>query len=206
MLSGLVNCGLRPLIVPGPLRQSLAAPGEGYTWGMATLPLDIVIWPAPVLAAPTARVEAVGDDIRAIVAEMRRILFTLRGVGLAAPQVGVSQQIMLVCPSGSPGDEQVILNPEILGRSGSNVADEGCLSLPGLYGPVERATTIQVRYETPQGERLEETLTDFPARVFQHEFDHLQGVMFIERMTPEARAKIDAQLTAFREAAATRPE
>src|SRR5438093_5035818 len=104
---------------------------------------------------------------------MKRIMFDLRGVGLAAPQVGISKRMMLVCPSGDPGDETVVLNPEIVARSGEDEMEEGCLSFPGIYGTVARATGIRVRYRDLDWTEQDMALEGFVARVFQHEFDHL---------------------------------
>ena len=164
--------------------------------------LDIVHWPAPVLLAPTRPVETVDDDLRQVVSEMRRVMFQLKGVGLAAPQVGIRKQVMLVCPSGHPGEETVVLNPEILDQAGHDVADEGCLSLPGVFGPVPRNLRIRARYQDLELRTHEVDLDGFPARVFQHEFDHLQGTMFIDRMEPIEREKIEAELAPFREESA----
>ena len=172
-----------------------------------TLPpmaLDIVYWPDPVLTRPASPVGSVDEELRSVVAAMRRVMFRLKGVGLAAPQVGVGRRVMLVCPSGAPGDEEVVVDPEILERHGEVEGDEGCLSLPGLYGPVVRAERIRVRYRDLDGRLHERDLEDFPARVFQHEHDHLEGVMFPDRMTPTARAEVEDQLQAFRAAYAAK--
>ena len=180
-------------------------PGNGVSSEGGTIRamkrLDIVHWPAPVLLAPTDRIEAVDDDLRHVIGEMRRVMFSLKGVGIAAPQVGIGRQVMLVCPTGAMGEETVVLNPEILEVSGEDVADEGCLSLPGVYGPVPRATKIRVRHQDLDLRVHERELEGYAARVFQHEHDHLQGTMFIERMRPADRAAIDDELTPFLEAA-----
>jgi peptide deformylase len=156
--------------------------------------LDIVLWPDPVLLAGTEKVLAVDDELRRVVGEMRRILFEQRGVGLAAPQVGITRRLMLVCPSGSPGDETVVLNPEIVERRGNEVGEEGCLSFPGIYGLVPRARTVRVRYQDLDLRTREMELTGFVARIFQHELDHLDGRVFIDRMLPESRAQVEEQL------------
>jgi peptide deformylase len=166
--------------------------------------LDIVFWPDPVLLRPADPVGVVDEEVRAVAAGMRRVMFRLRGVGLAAPQVGVSRRIMIVCPSGAPGEEEVVLDPEILERHGEAEGDEGCLSLPGVYGPVVRAERVRVRFRDLDGRTHERELEDFAARVFQHEHDHLEGIMFPERMTPAARAAIEEELEAFRRSFAER--
>ncbi len=167
---------------------------------ISAMQLDLVLWPDPILAEPTAPVGEVGEDTRKIVAEMRRIMFEHRGVGLAGPQVGIGRQIMLVCPTGEMGDETVVLDPEILSAKGNESGDEGCLSLPGIYVPVERATSIQVRYRDINGRTRETNLEGFPARVFQHEYDHLQGTMILDRMPKDPPKDVARQIQALKDA------
>ena len=161
--------------------------------------LEIVLWPHPVLLAGTDPIRSVDTELRKIVGEMRRVMFELRGVGLAAPQVGISKRLMLVCPTGHPGDEEVVINPELVEVDGSEVDEEGCLSFPGLYGEVPRATRILVRYRDLEWRECEMVLEDFVARVFLHEVDHLDGRVFIDRMTPASRAKIEPGLDELRQ-------
>ncbi len=163
--------------------------------------LDIVLWPHPVLLAGTDPVTEVDDEIRAVVGEMRRVMFELRGVGLAAPQVGIAKRIMLVCPTGEPGTDVVVLNPEIelIEASGDEIDDEGCLSFPQIYGRVRRANSIRVRYQDLDLRTRELELNGFVARVFQHEKDHLDGTVFIDRMEPESREEVEPQLEELRE-------
>jgi peptide deformylase len=160
--------------------------------------LSIVLWPDPVLTEGTEPVTRVDEDLREIVGEMRRVLFEERGVGLAAPQVGVARRLMLVCPSGEPGDEVVVLNPEILERDGEEIGEEGCLSFPGIYGKVPRALRVRVRYQDLALKTREMVLEGWIARIFQHEHDHLEGIVFTDRMTPESRARVEADLEALR--------
>lgn len=159
--------------------------------------LDIVIWPDPVLTSGTAAITDVGEELRQIVGEMRRVLFEERGVGLAAPQVGIARRLMLVCPSGDPGDEVVVLNPEILSVEGEELGEEGCLSFPGIYGKVPRALTVRVRYQDLDLRERELTLSGWVARIFQHELDHLNGEVFIDKMTPESRERVTEQVEAL---------
>ena len=156
--------------------------------------LDIVLWPDPVLLNGTEPIEAVDDELRAIVGEMRRVLFAQKGVGLAAPQVGVPLRLMLVCPTGQPGDEVVVINPELISAEGSEIGEEGCLSFPGLYGEVPRAQRIQVRYQDLDLRSREMALDDWIARIFQHELDHLNGEVFVDKMLPDSREAIEAGL------------
>lgn len=161
--------------------------------------LEIVLWPHPVLLAGTERVTEVDDELRAIVGEMRRVMFELRGVGLAAPQVGVAKRLMLVCPTGQPGDEEVVLNPEIVAGPERELGDEGCLSFPDIYGKVSRATRIRVRYQDLDLRTREMELEGWIARIFQHEKDHLDGKVFVDRMEPESYVKAEPRLAELRE-------
>lgn len=160
--------------------------------------LEIVLWPDPVLLGGTAPVTEVDDELRQVVGEMRRVLFEQRGVGLAAPQVGIATRLMLVCPSGQPGDDTVVLNPEIVEVAGSEAGEEGCLSFPGIYGHVPRALTIRVRYQDLDLRHHEMELTGFVARIFQHELDHLNGDVFIDQMVPESRARVEDMIEELR--------
>jgi peptide deformylase len=166
--------------------------------------LEIVLWPHPVLLSGTKPVERVDDALREVVAEMRRVMFELRGVGLAAPQVGISRRLMLVCPTGEPGDEVVVLNPEIRSREGSETDSEGCLSFPGIYGEVERARSIRVAYRDLDLRPREMDLEGWMARIFQHEADHLDGRVFIDKMTPASREAAEPLLEELRRGHAAR--
>jgi len=151
--------------------------------------VDIVHWPSPVLLKGTKPVEAVDDDLRDTVRNMTDLMVRLRGVGLAAPQVGIARRFMLVSETGEPGEETVVINPEILEKSGSERMEEGCLSFPGIYAEIERATSIRVRYRDLEWVEKTMALSGFLARVFQHEFDHLNGVVFTDRMSPSDKMK-----------------
>ena len=156
--------------------------------------LDIVYWPDPVLTRPASPVGSVDEELRSVVAAMRRVMFRLKGVGLAAPQVGVGRRVMLVCPSGAPGDEEVVVDPEILERHGEVEGDEGCLSLPGLYGPVVRAERIRVRALDRDGQVFEREVDGLLAVCIQHEIDHLDGKLFVDYLSNLKRQRIRKKL------------
>lgn len=166
--------------------------------------LEIVLWPDPVLLAGTKPVEKVDDHVRQVVAEMRRVMFELRGVGLAAPQVGMPLRMMLVCPSGDPGDEQVLINPQVLSSDGTQVGEEGCLSFPGIYGDVARAQKVRLKYRDLDGQTREMDLDGFIARIVQHEADHLDGKVFIDRMDEKSRREAEPALDELRSRFAAR--
>ena len=114
------------------------------------------------------------------------------GVGLAAPQVGVNVRLMVFNPTGDAGkpeDEVVLVNPRVVSTGGGlEVGEEGCLSFPGIYGDVPRPARAKVRAQRLDGTTFQLVLEGFPARVFLHEYDHLQGVLFHDRMEPAAAA------------------
>jgi peptide deformylase len=166
--------------------------------------VQIVHWPNPVLTRGTEPVERVDDDLRDTVENMARLMIELRGVGLAAPQVGIAKRFMLVCPSAELGDEQVVINPEILRAEGEEEMEEGCLSFPGIYGTVRRATRIHVRYRDLDWAERDLHLEGYVARIFQHENDHLNGVVFVDRMSPADRMQNRAKLEDLKRAAAAK--
>jgi len=135
----------------------------------------------------TARpVEDFDDELRHLVERMERLMTEALGIGLAAPQVGIVRRLFVF----QPGEDEVaaIVNPEIVERSEeSTVADEGCLSIQGILVPVERSLTIALAGRDVNGEEVRFELDDIYARAAQHELDHLDGVLIIDRTTPEAR-------------------
>jgi peptide deformylase len=177
-----------------------AGGGAGATVaGRYDLPMRVEIahWPNPILTKGTKPVVKVDDELRDTVESMARLMHDLRGVGLAAPQVSIPQRFMLVCPSGEFGEEQVVINPEIVSQEGEDEMEEGCLSFPGVYGTIKRATKVHVRYRDLDWREKDLDLEGFVARIFQHEFDHLNGVVFLERMTPADRMRNREKLRAL---------
>lgn len=136
-------------------------------------------------------------DFSEIIEKMKHIMYSKDGVGLAAPQVGLSARVITVDPS--PAEEpygfMYFINPEIIARSkNEDIMEEGCLSLPGIIAPVVRAVDVKIRYNTLDGEVKEAVFSDFTARVLQHEIDHLNGILFIDRVTPAELLKIKPEL------------
>jgi len=115
-------------------------------------------------------------------------------LGLAAPQVGVSRQMFVIdwgVFDEAGGDVVAYVNPEIIEKAGHNVSkQEGCLSIPKVFADVVRPDKVMVRYQNLEGKTVEETLLGMPARVFQHELDHLHGVLFIDRVTADVRKEL----------------
>ncbi len=146
---------------------------------------DIVTYPAEVLKKPTQRVDVIDREIQALIKDMFDTMYHAEGVGLAANQIGVSLSIMVIDTTpkeDAPDLKLVLINPEIVNSEGKIKYKEGCLSFPGLSVEVERAEKVKIRALNEHGEPVEMELEKFPAIVFQHEFDHLQGITFIDRL------------------------
>ncbi len=146
---------------------------------------DIVIYPEEVLATRGERVEEITPEIRELVADMVETMYAAPGVGLAAQQVGVALQVAVVdVTSGEEPDQLLVLiNPEITAQEGSQVDEEGCLSFPGIAEMLERPMKVTLRAQDLEGEEFEVQSEGFLARAFCHEIDHLNGVLFIDRMS-----------------------
>jgi peptide deformylase len=144
-------------------------------------------YPDAVLRMRAREVEAFDDDLARLAEKMGRLMHDARGVGLAATQVGVLQRLF-VFQRGADDDVTAIVNPEITKRSRStDVADEGCLSLQGVLVPVERAIEVTIEGQDLSGAALTFELEEMDARVVQHELDHLDGVLMLERTDDESR-------------------
>ncbi len=146
----------------------------------------IVTFPAEILTKPTRAVEKVDDEVRRIVRDMFDTMYHAEGVGLAANQIGLPLSIMVVDTTPKEDTEDlklVFINPRIVESEGKIRYREGCLSFPGLTVEVERFQRVRVRALNEEGKEFEILLEDFPAIVFQHEYDHLQGITFIDRLT-----------------------
>ena len=147
----------------------------------------------PVLRRRAKPVEAVTPEIRRTIADMIDTMYDEVGLGLAAPQVGISLRLMVV------GDEdgreaRALINPVIAEQGGEIVAEEGCLSIPGVFAPVRRAEWVRLEAQDEQGHPVSITARGLRARVFQHEMDHLDGVLFIDRLDPVTRDRIKRRI------------
>jgi len=138
----------------------------------------VVKFPADVLRKPAKSVERIGKATRELVARMKEIMQGAHGIGLAAPQVGVSERIIVMTDNGKV---LALINPTITVSEGSVIAEEGCLSLPGLYGDVQRKAIVDVEALDPDGKKLKLRFEGLSARCVQHEIDHLDGILFIDR-------------------------
>ncbi len=146
--------------------------------------LSLVLYPDPVLRLKTQRVESVTDEVRRVAHRMIQIMHEAPGVGLAAPQVGLNWRMFVANPTGEPENDRVFINPVLSHPSRAQEEyEEGCLSLPNITAPIRRPKGITIEALDLAGQPFELTSEDLPARVWQHEFDHLEGVLILDRMT-----------------------
>jgi peptide deformylase len=144
-------------------------------------------YPDPVLRMRAREVESFDDDLRRLVERMTQLMQDASGVGLAGTQVGTLQRLFVLQPDAE-SEPRALVNPVIVDRSEETVGDdEGCLSLVGITVPVERAVRVTLEAKDERGEEVRLEFEDHPARIVQHELDHLDGVLIIDRTTPEAR-------------------
>ena len=160
------------------------------------MPLSIIPHPHPTLRVCSRPIRRVDAQLRQIVAEMLDLMYEADGVGLAANQVNLPLRLFVANPTGNreEGEELVLLNPEIQFPKGNETAQEGCLSLPGLYGNVKRPKSVRVSAYDLSGNSIETEVDGFLARVIQHENDHLNGVLFFDRMSEESKRDINDQI------------
>lgn len=141
----------------------------------------IVKIPADVLRQKAKEVTKVAHRHRVLAENMLRVMKDAHGVGLAGPQVGILERIIVVSPDRRP---IVLFNPVITSKEGSQIGEEGCLSIPGLYGDVERAQFIEVEGLDRKGRPVSYEMEGLAARVVQHEVDHLDGILFTDKVDP----------------------
>jgi peptide deformylase len=150
-------------------------------------------YPDPVLRMKAREVEAPDEDLRRLVERMTELMRDANGVGLAATQVGILRRLFVFQPED--GETAAVVNPRIVSRSDeTETDDEGCLSLQGVLVPVERSVRVQLEGVDERGERVAYELAELGARVAQHELDHLDGVLILDRTTAEARKEALATL------------
>lgn len=159
--------------------------------------MQIVLFPHPALRFQSVDVQRIDDALRATIQRMFALMYESKGVGLAANQVGLPFRFFVVNPSGDPEkkeEEQVFVNPQITSRRGSDVHEEGCLSLPKIYSDVERPAEITIESFDLNGQFSKRKIKGFMARVIQHEYDHLEGFIFTDRIDEDAHNSIYAEI------------
>jgi len=146
---------------------------------------EVVKYPDPVLAKRGDEVTVFDADLKKLVDEMFESMYIAQGIGLAAPQIAISKRITVIDVSfkKNPKDKIVLINPEIVDRTGKQLEEEGCLSLPDIREKVQRAEWVKVRAQDENGTPFEIEGTELLGRCMQHEIDHLDGILFIDRLS-----------------------
>ena len=146
---------------------------------------EVVKYPDPVLARPGVPVTVFDDGLKKLVAEMFESMYVAQGIGLAAPQIAIPQRLTVIDVSfkKNPKDRLVLINPEVVAREGKQVEEEGCLSLPDIREKVQRAAWVKVKAQNEHGKWFEVEGEELLARALLHEIDHLDGVLFIDRIS-----------------------
>ena len=156
-----------------------------YTDNMAKL--KIRTYPDPILKTVASEYKDITDEDRNVARDMVDTMFHSDGVGLAAPQIGVSKRLIVCAPQFKKGDVYIFFNPKFLSRNGEELGPEGCLSLPGISGEVARATEIDLEALDEKGKPHKRKINNFFARIIQHEIDHLDGKLYVDRVNFKQR-------------------
>lgn len=164
--------------------------------------VDLAYLGHPILRKKAVPVEIIDQPIHDLIAHMKATVVAYRGLGLAAPQVGAQVAIIVACfpepsePDGIvPGKPRVFINPKIVNPSAETwIEEEGCLSIPKIYAYVERPQSIMLEYTDEQGLLVVEQLSGWPAKIIMHENDHLNGVLFIDRLEPNEKKALTRDL------------
>ena len=158
--------------------------------------LEIVKYGDPVLERPGDHVTEFDERLKKLVSDMFETMYAARGVGLAAPQIGVSRRLFVMdCSAGQdPAQRLVVVNPQVLRVEGEQTGDEGCLSFPGIFFPVKRSLRAVVRAQDLGGEEFEFDGLELEARCMLHETDHCDGVVFLDRTTPLKRELVKRKI------------
>jgi peptide deformylase len=146
---------------------------------------EIVKYPDPILSKAGEPVTEFDEELKTLVEEMFDSMYAAHGIGLAAPQIGLSKRITVIDVNfkKDPADQIVLINPQIIEHEGQQFEEEGCLSLPDIRDKVKRAAKVKVRAQNADGEWFEIEGEELLSRAFQHEIDHLDGVLFIDRLS-----------------------
>lgn len=158
--------------------------------------MGIVTWPNPILDNPGEPVTEFGNGLKKLVSDMFETMYSAPGVGLAAVQVGVPKRLFVMdCSGGKDPDQRVVMiNPEVLLIEGNQNGDEGCLSFPGIFTPVERGLRAVVRAHDINGNEFELDGMELTARCMLHETDHCDGIVFLDKMSPLKRELVKRKI------------
>lgn len=161
--------------------------------------LKIIFYPDPRLRKVSEPVTRFDDNLARLASRMFELMREEQGVGLAAPQVGINLRLFVMNHDGKPENDRIIVNPQLLDAEGNETAEEGCLSLPNVRAMIERASKLVLRAQDVTGRPIEETAEGFIARIWQHETDHLNGVLLMDRMGFTARMGVRKKLKQLEE-------
>ena len=163
---------------------------------------EVVKWPNPILDSPGEPVTEFDDNLKKLVSDMFETMYSAPGVGLAAVQVGVSQRLFVMDCSGGKDPEQriALINPEVLRVEGTQNGEEGCLSFPGIFTPVERNLRAVVRAQDVNGNEFEIDGMELTARCMLHETDHCDGIVFLDKMSPIKRELVKRKIKKLQKA------
>lgn len=159
--------------------------------------MNIVFYPDPVLRQKAKPLTEINSEVCKKAEEMMELMHQAQGVGLAAPQVGWSVRLFIIDVDGASSGEKVFINPVIIEEQGELNKEEGCLSFPGITSKIIRAQRIKAQAYTLKGQKIEIEAEGLAARAWQHELDHLNGELFIDKMIPSNRLAISQQLKEF---------
>ena len=159
--------------------------------------MKIVTYPDPVLMRKAAPIEEIDNNICEIAQKMLDTMYDACGIGLAAPQVGLSKRLVVLDATGQKTGERVFINPQIIEERGETVEEEGCLSFPDVMGNVKRSQYVTVTAYNLEGKKLEIEAEGLLSRVWQHEIDHINGRLFIEMMTPASKIANQQKIKEF---------
>jgi peptide deformylase len=165
--------------------------------------LALVIYPHPVLTSVAKDVQKFDDWLRSVVERMKDLMVEHKGVGLAAPQVGLPLRIFVASEEAKREEAKVYINPVITDEEGSEEGEEGCLSLPDIRIKVPRRTQLRIEALNEHGQPFSEIVTDYAARIMQHENDHLDGILLLDHMTPVAKLANRKKIKSLEDAAKT---
>ncbi|HAL45433.1 MAG: peptide deformylase [Planctomycetes bacterium GWF2_42_9] len=159
----------------------------------------ITRWPTPVLLEKAEPIEKIDDNIRALAEKMKDIMVEHKGVGLAGPQAGVNLRIFVASPDGTKQNAKVFINPVLVTSGALEAKEEGCLSLPGVWGNVKRFTRCSIKALDEFGEEISIVAEGHLARIFQHECDHLDGMLIADKFSTVAKIAARRKLKQLRE-------
>ena len=156
--------------------------------------LPILRFPDPRLKTVAAPVATIDDDIRRLTRDMAETMYEAPGIGLAATQVDVHKQVIVIDASETRDQLLIMINPQLVESDGLQTCEEGCLSVPGIYDKVERAEHVVVRYLDLEGKEQTISADGLLAVCLQHEMDHLQGRVFVDHLSPLKQSRIKSKL------------